>query len=534
MAEKLKRKTFPVGHGPSDFECFGPPALEDGNFDNVMIADMGCFQQNEVDSNKYYHGAVVRSKIDDTYFAYFEYGRTGGTPDFIFTQCVSKSEAQSVFEKQMLSKNVKRGEWITIAGRKSLVAKKKKNGTLCDCYLVRPAAKRTIGLPDAASIIHDDTANTKVVTTTKKSTKKNNSNIDKQTLDLMRAMNMAAIDYTRASISGGHIPTQSAIDEGRDILLEATKQVGQVGNNVQDQVSDRKLKELTSLMYGRIPKVKLLRAPEKDWILSQDNIQTWNLDLDAFESALAAIQIDEYQDTGSPLDGMNIDMVWMPTSTREGAFLNEWMPSASANKHRGVGKMKILNMWVVRQKSFLSRFDQKVQSLSGILPSTFERPKFQPKVRTDIEASLQKTYRSANVNPLFHGTRSVNVPGILREGLRLPKHLVGVAIQGAMFGPGTYWADDWRKSHGYTSSPGTRYSSGEGGVKGRGAFILVADVALGRPFVADGWSGYTKAPNGYHSVAGLAHKSGVYNNEWIVYDVAQNDLRYLVEYETRR
>jgi len=52
MATKLGRKVIPSGHTKSDFECFGPPAIKDAEFDDCMIADMGCFNQDgSVDSN---------------------------------------------------------------------------------------------------------------------------------------------------------------------------------------------------------------------------------------------------------------------------------------------------------------------------------------------------------------------------------------------------------------------------------------------------------------------------------------------------
>jgi len=52
MPNKLSRKIIPSGHALGDFECFGPPALKDGEFEGTMIADFGCFNQDGKDSNK--------------------------------------------------------------------------------------------------------------------------------------------------------------------------------------------------------------------------------------------------------------------------------------------------------------------------------------------------------------------------------------------------------------------------------------------------------------------------------------------------
>jgi poly [ADP-ribose] polymerase len=128
----------------------------------------------------------------------------------------------------------------------------------------------------------------------------------------------------------------------------------------------------------------------------------------------------------------------------------------------------------------------------------------------------------------------VNVSGILREALRLPKQLVGVVITGAMFGPGLYFADDWKKSAGYTSLTNSYWSGGSGAVKGRDAFMFAADVVLGSPYVAPKWGGYTSPPKGHHCVFGKAGDSGVQNNEFIIYSPNQNRLRYLAEFTTTK
>jgi hypothetical protein len=103
-----------------------------------------------------------------------------------------------------------------------------------------------------------------------------------------------------------------------------------------------------------------------------------------------------------------------------------------------------------------------------------------------------------------------------------------------MFGPGLYFADDWRKSAGYTSLHDSYYSGGGGAVKGRNAFMFATDVVLGSPYVASGPSGYTKPPSGHHCVFGKAGDSGVANNEFIIFSRGQHKLRYLIEFTTKK
>jgi hypothetical protein len=72
-------------------------------------------------------------------------------------------------------------------------------------------------------------------------------------------------------------------------------------------------------------------------------------------------------------------------------------------------------------------------------------------------------------------------------------------------------------------------STGDGSVKNRGAFMFAGDVVLGNPYVAD-YKAYSSPPKGHHSVFGKAGKSGIQNNEWIIYNDSQFVLRYLVEF----
>src|SRR5436190_20722882 len=260
MGSKLVKNAFPAGHSPDDFQCFGPPATKDGEFENTRICDMGCFTQDGKDSNKAYHAAVVKSRKDDKWYAYFEWGRTGAkSPSFQFVACSSEQDAVYEYAAQLHSKNDKRGEWVTVAGIRTLQAKAGK-----DCYLVRPQATRSTGLPDARTIKvnegakpkKDDTAKTNGAAKPKKAAPK----CDPHTLSLMRDLAVATVAYTRGSLADASLPTQTALDEARSILAEAQKRLTVVGDDVRKQAKDRDLLQLTTLMYGRIPKKKPVGA----------------------------------------------------------------------------------------------------------------------------------------------------------------------------------------------------------------------------------------------------------------------------------
>lgn len=531
MAVKLPKDTYPSGTSPNDFQCYGPIATEDGKFAQVRMADMGCFKQDGSDTNKAYHGAVVFCKKTRQWFAYFEWGRTGKRGSFQFVQGQDEADAVDAFISQMESKNSKRGEWAMIAGRRVLRAKPGK-----DCYLVRPLATRaadSFGLPDAVSVVSKDVKIQKTTTTTTKKAKANRPPVDRQTAQLMHDMHVATIQYTKRSMQGGTIPTQDSIERARELLQAARQRLVVVGNRLDDQINDSDLMVLTQELYGRIPKVKPVGAPKSTWVLSQDNLLAWDQDLNAYESALkTTISIEtEVESDEDPLGGMPISMRWLDPKSTEGSFLLKWMPRATRDVHHQYGTMKIRNMWMVERHGVLSTFEKMTQKIANDRPSLKERPDRQPAQRFDLDGDRMKMYKAANVGLLFHGTRSVNVTGILREGLRLPRQLVGVAITGAMFGGGLYWADDWKKSAGYCSLRQSYWARGSGDVKGRSAFMFVADVTLGEAHVAPGPRGYTGPPKGCHSVFGKAGHSQVQNNEWIVFSTDQNNLRYLVEFD---
>jgi hypothetical protein len=539
MTTKLPKDTFPDKAGPSDFQCFGPPATRDGEFEGVKICDMGCFTQDGKDSNKYYHGAVVQHRTSKKWYAYFEWGRTGAArPSFQFVACDCEADAQRELSSQLHSKNDRRGEWVMVAGIRTLQARAGK-----DCYLVRPMATRSTGLPDARSIKTNEGARVPpnaaaaAAKETKAPPKKNGkakcaeSSIDEPTRSLLCDLAVATVAYTRGSMADSSLPTQAAIDEARTLLGEAQKRLAVVGDDVDRQIKDRDLLHLTSLMYGRIPKKKARSAAASDWILNKGNILVWQNDLDAFESALYATDIDHGAEV-DPLAELELSMEWIAPDCALGKFLHDWWPQATANRHSYIKNMQIRNLWRVERHADKGRLPAAQDEVLAQKPAIDERPLFQPDKRADTKAAEAKRFKGSNTALLFHGTRSVNVRGILREALRLPKQLVGVVITGAMFGPGLYFADDWKKSAGYTSMTNSYWSGGSGAIAGRGAFMFAADVVLGKPFVAPQAAGYTAPPDGHHSIFGKAGHSGVQNNEFIVFNSKQHCLRYLAEFVT--
>ena len=541
MGTKLEKDTFPAGHGPNDFKCFGPAATKDGIFDGTMICDMGCFTQESVDSNKFYHAAAIQSTKNQKWYTYFEWGRTGASkPAFQMVECSSKEDAMEEYCDQLHSKNDKRGEWFQHPALGRILRAKAGK----DCYLVRSQAKRSTGLPDARTIVQNEGAKPTPIQASSSSSapSKPRQSIDSQTVALMRDLNLGTINYTRSVMADAAVPTQSAIDEARAILDEAKKQVVVVGDSVDNQVADRELQHLTTLMYGRIPKKKDRNAPPSVWILSGSNIYQWTQDLDAFESALKTG--DAAQQEVDPFGGMNMKMRWLSPKDPVGEFLYNWAPTATRGRHSYLGSMKLYNIWEIERNGDRTKIKTAAASIAAQDFRVVEKPMFQPK-RPDLEVEETKLFIRSNTCLMFHGTRSVNVSGLLRESWRPPKQLAaGVVITGSFLGDGVYIADDWAKSAGYTSLHNSYYSHGSGSISNRHAFMFIADVVLGNMFVAPSGHGYSAPPRGYHSVFGKGGHTktagwggGVLqNNEFVIYNPqslgvpSQIAMRYLIEF----
>ena len=97
-------------------------------------------------------------------------------------------------------------------------------------------------------------------------------------------------------------------------------------------------------------------------------------------------------------------------------------------------------------------------------------------------------------------------------------------VTGRMFGDGIYASD--------ISSKALNYSVGYwGGKRDHRVFMFVLDMAMGREYIPSGYNGKRYPPKGYDSTFAKSGKSGVINNEMIVYNLNQVNLTYLLELE---
>lgn len=141
------------------------------------------------------------------------------------------------------------------------------------------------------------------------------------------------------------------------------------------------------------------------------------------------------------------------------------------------------------------------------------------------ERYKEKSKDIKNVQLLWHGTRAFNVLSIFKNGLIVPKSGGNYHITGRMFGDGVCFSDQSSKALNYS------YGYWDSSKKDNNCYMFLAEVALGKSYVPSYANDRAYPVNGYDSVFAKANRSGVRNNEMIVYDIGQVNLKYLCEFE---
>lgn len=139
-------------------------------------------------------------------------------------------------------------------------------------------------------------------------------------------------------------------------------------------------------------------------------------------------------------------------------------------------------------------------------------------MREDFE---QVGAKMSNIQELWHGTSAANILSILKSGFVIPPATAS-HVCGRMFGHGVYFANSSTKS--------LNYSTGFWGGRDSGRyFMFLCQVALGNYYVPTG-SCSTRPPATYDSYWAKAGRSGVINDELIVFRTAQINPLFLTEW----
>jgi len=175
----------------------------------------------------------------------------------------------------------------------------------------------------------------------------------------------------------------------------------------------------------------------------------------------------------------------------------------------------------------------KIKKLMGPEANLFKSA-FKVK-NSKTEAEFDKWVANAKdkkIELFWHGSRNENWTSILTSGLVLrPTNAV---ISGKMYGFGTYFADKFKKSLGYTSLRGSYWASGSSNK----AFLSLYKVHVGnqlkfkhhQSWCYDLTETNLKKRGDYDSIWAVGG-ADLRNDEFIVYNQAQTTVEYIVEVE---
>jgi poly [ADP-ribose] polymerase len=295
------------------------------------------------------------------------------------------------------------------------------------------------------------------------------------------------------------------------------KVLTRLADAIKTKKSNSEFVALSSEFYTIIPHDFGMRTPpvinQESAILKKMELLDTLADL---EIASKLLGVAGGQVTENPIDSaynkLKCEMVPLDKSSAEYKLLCEYVANTHGKTHTNY-KLEVEDILEIKREGEAQRFEPSI----------------------------------GNRHLLWHGSRLSNFMGIISQGLRIAPP--EAPVTGYMFGKGVYFADMVTKSANYCH---TNRINNTG-------LMLLADVALGTTYNLTGAKYMEKAPSGYQSTygqgkmmpnpAGNKDLDGVtvpagkaYDctepertsghllyNEFIVYDVSQINLRYMLK-----
>lgn len=283
------------------------------------------------------------------------------------------------------------------------------------------------------------------------------------------------------------ILTPDAVSEARDLLNEITI------FNEKQLFEDEKRAKFIRDYFQLVPKDFGMRVPKANELLANlEDIQTEVSVLEALESAIDTTSNQPKQ----KLFQCRLNTV--PYYTDDGKKLfrdvKKLFESTRNNRHHPFTKnLQMTRIYEVEIEQMKARFEAKAKEIGNI--------------RQD----------------LWHGTRASNLLSILKNGLVIPP-ANATHCTGRMFGNGIYTSLQSTKALNYATNYWNR-----SGVNNQRTFMFLCEVALGKTYKPTIFHS-TFPKKGTDSTWVKPLTAGVLNHECIVYDIAQINLKYLVEF----
>jgi poly [ADP-ribose] polymerase len=487
------------------------PVIREGSV-NITVKDViKRYTLNFTDiinnNNKFYNLEVQKS-TDDKYYLYTMYGRVGGTSAKEYRACSSQADAEAEAEKIIKSK-LKKG--------------------YVEVKLVQAAVGSEVGKSKVeASALTEDEAKKlgfKLVEENKSSLHPAIQSVIKNWFGSIEKFVIDTLDTSKCAL--GQLSLDQ-INKGRDILLEARKIVAAGAQDITE------LNNLSSKYYSNIP-MNFGYSRLDPNILRFDNNDKLDKAFDILDTLEGAKNVERVLNKRSTVDdqykSLKTEMEWLDSSDPTWKWIDLLFHKTRAANHAFLGKMRITNILKLKRPDEFNAYINMVEGIAGMkdqmraeLPDLL-KPLWNKRVKED--SAYEKLYDAANVLPLFHGTRTENFQKIISSKLMMRKP--GFTVAGAMYDKvGGIYTGFSSKSCNYSSVRGSYWASGSSNV----GYLFLTDVALGKQKIATGAYPYTlDGIKPCMSVWAKGGRSGVINDEFIVYTEKQNWLRYVIEFE---
>jgi len=198
-------------------------------------------------------------------------------------------------------------------------------------------------------------------------------------------------------------------------------------------------------------------------------------------------------------------------------------------KKKDVPQIFDVDMEIVTDKKILSYIKHLYQSTRKSMHTSNSlsvQTVYAISIKTMRDAYEKYGAKMVDIRQLWHGTKASNLLSIMRQGLIIPPSS-SAHCTGRMYGNGIYFSSISTKALNYATN-----FWGGGGSTDR-TFMFLADVAMGKYHLAgSGWGSHYPV-RGTDSTWAKGGRSGVINDEMIVYRLDQCNLVYLVEFAPR-
>lgn len=486
------------------------PLLKDGEFKVVEVKELnfcdisGVKSGTKGTSNKSYHiEHQVSIKNDGKSQIFTMWGATGAEPNEDWRHFDTEASSKKEFDRIIKSK-LKKG------------------------YVEVDVAQRAFGSEDAKAIIKPVVyKNIETVSTL------NISKIDTNVQRLIKRLFGATQDFVATTLKCplGQL-TNNQIDAGRAKLNEAKLVLNNSAN--LDKKELLKIQDITNNFYSLIPHNLGSGSRGKMEDLLLDDIKKIAQKEEDLDTLLDAKSVGLVMSKDSLIDdqynSLNTDIEFIDHNDKLFDWIKNIVLDTRAHNHSYLGKILVHNAWKLNRHGENESFISVAESIAKECGKQNPHEKLEKfvKNRTDINDKVNDLYKKANVLPLFHGTRVANLLGIVKKSLLIrPSSAV---LTGAMYGNGIYYGLS-SKSINYTNIDVAYWSRGSEKL----GYLFLVDVALGNQKLANGSSSYTKNNiKPFHSVWAKGGHSGVINDEYIVYDTNQHNIKYIIEFECQK